>query len=168
MKYVLFSYISITLICSPFDINANVFRDSSKVKQIEIISKSFRMSSKPLATMNVNSLLLHRKFTDYKTTLSYYRILNNEDSKELEGKLSPILRNDTISGIYDDDMDLTFLLVITYDERKTPVYIGIEKIGRMFINGKRYKVDKIIMELSLKYIKEKKLRKEIQTAMKKW
>ncbi len=141
--------------------------DSSKIKSVDIMS--FYFNHFPRFDIGV-STLLKLKDENQMDKRGFYKSLNETESVKLLEKISSLIKFDTIMGVIDNNMDLRFLIVINYESDKFPIYIGIEAgaSGRMFINGKRYKRDKMFIVFTLNYITNKGVKKSIQKDMKSW
>lgn len=165
MKSNTFFYILILIIGCCFKSEAFNKQDSSRVKTIEIMSYYFDRTSR----VGLNEFaMLRLRDSNRNEKLSFYKMLGAQESLKLEEKLTKLLVIDTINGIIDNNMDLRFLMVLNYENNKPSIYIGIDAIGRMFINGKRYKCDKVILSSTLEYISHKGIKRTIINAMKKW
>jgi hypothetical protein len=136
------------------------------IESIEIISYNF--DRRPRFSMDFSSLLsLRERHVGDKDV--FYDILNQMEALELEKKLSPHLKADTLDGISDNDMDIRFLMIIHY-KNSPPVFIGIEASpsGRMFVNEKRHRRDKNLLLYALPYISNTDVKKSILREMKHW
>jgi hypothetical protein len=139
--------------------------DSSKIKSIEIMSFYFNRETRYGLDVPAMLKLRNHDNSDKKT---FYRLLNESESLELEKKLNPILIKDSLSGINDNNLDLRFLMVLNYKGKESPVYIGFGRGNAMFINGKRYRGNKMFLIYALDYVTNKRLKRAIVKKIKEY
>jgi hypothetical protein len=160
----LFLFIFSILKCKACNVN-----DSSKIKSIAIYICYFNSMSR--VQLDEYSLMkMNWSKRNIKHKPGFDRILTYQESVPLEEKVNLLLKSDTINGVIDKNMDLRYLMVLNYEGNKPPVYIGMEGElnGYMFINGKKYKRDKMFLVVTLPYITDKDIKSHIKKVIKNW
>lgn len=71
-------------------------------------------------------------------------------------------------GVNDNNVDLRFLMILNYTGTQSPIYIGFDGGGSMFINGKRHNKDELFLIYSLDYITNNGIKKNIKKTINKW
>jgi hypothetical protein len=163
MKYRVLTSMFALIFFQMLSVACNV--DSSKIKSIEIMSFYFNRETR--YSFDVSTMLKLRNH-DHSDKKAFYRLLNESESLELEKKLNPILIKDSLLGINDNNIDLRFLMVLNYDGKEPSIYIGFGRGSAMFINGKRYKGNKMFLIYALDYITDKRLKKAIVKKIKEY
>lgn len=164
MKYKLFYIVIFLIIIFPNSLLSFNPADSSKIVSVEIIALYFDRETR--FDFTTSTMLKFRYKNNDKT--SFYVQIDSTESLKLERKLSVLLKKDTLIGVEDNNVDLRFLLILNYEKRKSPIYIGFDAGGAMFINDKRYNRDELFLTYSLDYIKNKGIKKNIKKTINKW